>query len=296
MPLTQVLTTLFGVTIALSGFAPSIAQEAIPDVMDNRSGDTIPFDSLLDNLKRADVVFLGEKHDNDAGHTFQLKVIEALQREGCELAIGMEQFERDVQGAVDDYLAGRLPEDEFLKVARPWKNYSEHYRPIVEFAKANNIPIVAGNLPRKLATKISEGRDLEAHELPYAARTSSFPADRYWANFLKTMQGHMGADGEEKLKWFYAAQCAKDDAMAEAITDYLATNQHRKRIVVQLCGHFHSDFGLGTVARVQSRRPLLHCVVLTMELPATAEQADKSIEVERDRAHYTVWTVPNPTK
>lgn len=271
------------------------AQEPAVAIINNRSGANIEFAELIARLQTSDVIFLGEKHDNDAGHAMQLRIIEALHAAGCDLAIGMEQFERDTQGAVDDYLAGKISEDEFLAASRPWKNYPEHYRSIVEFAKANKLPILAGNLPRKLATAISEGRELDTHELVFAARATTAPQDRYWANFLRSMQGHMGADGDEKLLKFYAAQCAKDDAMAEAITDHLARNRHRPRKVIQLCGHFHSDYGLGTVARVQNRLPLVHCSVVTMELPPSDETA-KPAPLESDRAHYTLVTPANTPK
>lgn len=263
-------------------------------ITDNRTDGRLELAQLIERLKTADVIFLGEKHDNDAGHQFQLEVIQALQAAGCDLAIGMEQFERDVQGAVDDYLAGKLSEEDFLAASRPWKNYPEHYRAIVEFAKANRLPILAGNLPRKLATAVSEGKTLEPHQMAFAARGTSASKDRYWDNFVRTMQGHMGADGNEMMIKFYASQCAKDDAMAEAITDHLVTNRHRPRKVVQLCGHFHSDYGLGTVARVQSRLPLMHSVVVTMEM--IPEAGAKPAEKEWDRANFTLWTIPNKAK
>ncbi|MFO0454910.1 MAG: ChaN family lipoprotein [Planctomycetota bacterium] len=282
--------------VALSGQEPAAepASAQAVYITDNRTDGRLELAQLVDRLKSADVIFLGEKHDNDAGHQFQLEVIQALHAAGCDLAIGMEQFERDVQGAVDDYLAGKISEEEFLAVSRPWKNYPEHYRAIVEFAKTNRLPILAGNLPRKLATAVSEGKTLEPHQMAFAARNTLAPKDRYWDNFVRTMQGHMGADGNEMMIKFYASQCAKDDAMAEAITDHLVTNRHRPRKVVQLCGHFHSDYGLGTVARVQSRLPLMHSVVVTMEMipEAGAKPADK----EWDRANFTLWTIPNKAK
>lgn len=288
------MSWIASLAVALLGLVlqPALsAQEPGATIVENRTAQPVNLAELIDALKRSDVIFLGEKHDNHAGHALQLQIIEGLHAAGCDLAIGMEQFERDVQGAVNDYLAGKISEDEFLKDSRPWQNYQEHYRPILEFAKVNKLPVLAGNLPRKLATAISEGRKLEPHQLVFAARSTLAPQDRYWSNFLQTMQGHMGADGAEKLALFYAAQCAKDDAMAEAITDHLAQNQHRPRKVIQLCGHFHSDYGLGSVARVQTRMPLLRCAVVTMELPPAED--GKATPLETDRAHYTLLTPAN---
>ena len=59
------------------------------------------------------------------------------------VVLSLEQFERDAQPALDDYLAGRIDEAAFLAKARPWGNYREAYRPLIEFCKARGLPVVA---------------------------------------------------------------------------------------------------------------------------------------------------------
>src|SRR5690349_22509367 len=49
-----------------------------------------------------------------------------------------EMFERDVQPALDAYLAGRLSEKDFRAQSRPWGNYDTAYRPLIERAKAED--------------------------------------------------------------------------------------------------------------------------------------------------------------
>jgi uncharacterized iron-regulated protein len=262
----------------------------------NRTGETIDLAKLTGAIENCDVIFLGEQHDNDSGHRFQLDVITSLVSHGHHVVISMEQFERDTQGALDDYLAGRIDEQTFLTASRPWGNYKQHYQPIIEFARENKLPVIAGNIPRRIANNIASGDEVPPGDQAYIPRTTSAPKDVYWQKFKATMQGHMGTDSEGKMEKFYASQCLKDDAMAEAITDYIAENTHHKKIVVHLCGHFHSDFGLGTVARVVARRPLTQCAVITMETVSTdKENKDKTDDVVQ-RAHYTFWTVQNATK
>jgi uncharacterized iron-regulated protein len=275
--------------------------ESTPRIEDCRTGVDVDLKQLVSKLDQCDVLFLGEQHDNDSGHEFQLNVIRELVDRGRAIAISTEQFERDVQGSVDDYLSGRIDEEQFRKVSRPWPNYEKHYRPIIEFAKEHNIPVLAANVPRRIATNFSEGKDSSSSDRAFVPRSSTAPQDDYWQNFEETMQGHVGVEGADNLKKFYASQCLKDDGMAETITDYLAKNSHQAKTVVHLCGHFHSDYGLGTVARVVQRYPLARVTVVTMELQTVAESADPhsrdkgttDLEKVRARAHYVFWSVKN---
>jgi membrane-associated protease RseP (regulator of RpoE activity) len=75
------------------------------------------------------------------------------------------------------------------------------------------------------------------------------------------------------MKSFYAAQCAKDDTMAETITDYLKERRAAgdKPLVVFVCGRAHSDHGRGTVARIKGRMPDLDVRVLSAEMVADLE-------------------------
>ncbi len=263
-------------------------------ILCSKTGEQVDIKQLAAELSHNEVIFLGEQHDNDAGHEFQFNVIQALVNQGLDVVISTEQFERDVQGVVDDYLAGRVSEEQFLASSRPWKNYAEHYRPIIEFAKKKRLPVLAANVPRELASKVSKGEAVNADQRVFLPRTTTAPENDYWQHFINKMKGHMGVDATDKLKSFYASQCVKDDAMAESITDFIAKNHHRAKTIVHLCGHFHSDFGLGTAARVVQRDPLLRIAVITME--TIPESGKLDMESAGKRGHYVFWTVANKPK
>jgi uncharacterized iron-regulated protein len=82
----------------------------------------------------------------------------------------------------------------------------------------------------------------------------------------------------------YRAQCAKDDAMAEGIADYLATNPHRQPLVIHCNGNFHSDYGLGTAARLAQRATLAQVAIISMIAVADVAKAD--VTNDRKKAHY----------
>src|SRR5688500_16517818 len=69
---------------------------------------------MMDRLATADVIIFGEQHDDRETHRAQLELLQALGRAGRPIVVSLEMFERDVQPAVDDYLAGRIAEADFL--------------------------------------------------------------------------------------------------------------------------------------------------------------------------------------
>ncbi len=287
------LTVLLFLTPQDSDQDAAKAETPAPQLINARSGEEVGTSTVVADFAERDVLFLGEEHDSTPGHEMQLQLIQALHKLDLDLVISMEQFERDVQGVLNDYLAGRIDEEEFLANSRPWPNYKEHYRPIVEFAKEHNLDIIAGNVPRRIASDVAKGDTPAPADAAFVPRSTSAPEDAYWRNFQGVMGGHGGTGGHgggddngQSMQRFYAAQCLKDDAMAEAITDYLAVHPHRQPLVVHLCGKFHSDGGLGTVSRLVDRAPLLQVGVLSMQTFSGDDKPEMSDL--RNRAHYVL--------
>ena len=237
-----------------------------PRIVDPRDAAELRFDRLIDELAMADVVVLGEIHDNMEVHDEHLRILKALATRR-PLVLSMEMFERDVQAQVYQYLAGAMTETEFLAGARPWPHYKTDYRPLVEFAKANGIPVIAANVPRPLAAEVAKAGLAAAVGNADAAAEVTAPKDEYWESFAKEMGGHGGAGDDGKMQRYYESQCLKDDTMAESIVQALQGSRERTpdAQLVHVCGKFHSDFRRGTVARVLSRMPKLKVAVLSAE-------------------------------
>lgn len=223
---------------------------------------TLTTEELLAALLRHDVVVLGEYHDDDASHLLQLELLWRIQRANEHGAVlSMEQFERDVQSLVGRYAFGGISEDEFLAESRPWPNYEPHYRPLIELAISGWMPIVASNIPRPLASRVAkEGFEAawngySAEEREWVAEYSTHPEDAYWGLFSGLMGGggHGGGMDVDMVRMFYAAQCIKDDTMAESIVR--AIELYPGRTVVHTVGSFHMDFNLGMVPRITERNP-----------------------------------------
>ena len=253
----------------------------------SRTGKEMSLAQVADELASRDVVYFGELHDNVAGHQVYAELAKLLADRRPDFVLSMEMFERDVQGVVNDYLRGRIDEPTFLKYSRPWKDYSRDYRPLVELTRGRKLDVIAGNLPRSAARKVASK---EGSTSPFLPRATTAPLDQYWDLFGEAMKGHPGADGA--VDRMYRAQCAKDDAMAEGIADYLAANPHRQPLVIHCNGNFHSDFGLGAAARLGQRAPLAQAAIVSMIAVPDVAKAD--VTNDRKKAHYLLIVVAPP--
>lgn len=232
---------------------------------------------MLDRLSRSDVVFFGEQHDDPETHRSEAEVLDAIGRLGRPVVLSLEMFERDVQPVIDNYLAGRISEAEFLARSRPWANYAPAYRPLVELARTRHWPVVAANVPRPLASAVGRKGmaaldSLTPGERLTAARENVCPMDDYHARFMDEMHGHSTGSGgatepgdslpTAMAERFYVAQCVKDETMAESIVKAKRAAP-RDAIVVHFDGAFHSDYAQGTVERVKRREPSWNLVVIS---------------------------------
>lgn len=291
-------------TLQAQAPAPVVAAAVTPSYVPHRVYDTkrkrfVDLEAMTAALAAADAAFLGEFHDDPGTHRLQLAILEgtARRRDG-KVVLAMEMFERDVQPRVDAYLAGEIPEQEFLANSRPWNNYATDYRPMVEFAKAQGWPVVAGNVPRRLASQVARRGlgaldSLPEADRPFVAAEHSCPRDEYWKRFqgvMGDMSGHgmqLSPEQVEQMVWrTYEAQCVKDEAMGEAVA--AAISEHNT-LVIHPNGAFHSDYRLGTVARVKRRAPKAQLKVVTFVPVADLDVADG--KSRRKMADYIVFTL-----
>lgn len=256
-------------------------------------GSSVTLDEAVDELADADVVFLGEQHDNASGHAVQLALTKALADRRGDIILSMEMFERDSQPSLDLYLTGAMTEDEFKGVARLWPNYDEHYRGAVEFCRERGYPVLAANVYRPIASRVAREGVRASIGDPWSARTIHAPTEsEYHRRFTEVMGGHGEGDNgidEEVMNRVYQAQCVKDDTMAESIADALvaASTEAKKPQVIHWNGRFHSDFGLGTVERLKLRDPSLNIAVVSMiERRPTAQEP--LTEEELNQGHFVV--------
>ena len=149
-------------------------------------------------MDSADVVFVGEQHNDPVAHELQQSLLmQAFDTYSEErpVTLALEMFETDVQPVLDEYLAGLIQERHFLDAARPWNNYAGDYRPLIEFAREHGLPVIAANAPRRYVNRVSRlGSDALA-VLPATAQAHLPPlpyppaSDAYRAKWMALMTG-----------------------------------------------------------------------------------------------------------
>lgn len=295
---------LYASFLAQLAAAPHPIASYVPErVYDTRRNAFADFESMLAELAHADVVLVGEQHDDPNTHRLESAMLQGLARRRVAVTLSLEMFERDVQPALDSYLAGSISEKEFLERARPWPRYATDYRPLVEIARAQGWRVIAANVPRRHASAVAKAGlgaldGLDAAERRSAARDLQCPFDAYFDRFADTMKDHpAAAKGEASAdeqrarnERYYFSQCVKDETMAESLAAAIAGRPEGAGPIVHFTGAFHSDFGAGTTSRARRRlegRRVTAVSILAVENLDTLAPVGHELE----RAEYLVYTV-----
>jgi uncharacterized iron-regulated protein len=215
---------------------------------------------IIGQLKTARIVYLGEIHDRESDRQQQLKIITALFKYKPQVAIGMEMFQRPAQPILDRYLAGKITANELrvqTEFDRRWGYKWESYEPILRFAKANRLPIIALNTPTEITRKVAKQglESLTGLDLQYIPPIAEIDRSnvKYRESILASYQEHMGMVGTASKSFdrFYNAQLLWDETMADRVADF-AQQQPNYQVIV-LAGQSHIIYGHGIPDRVYRR-------------------------------------------
>jgi uncharacterized iron-regulated protein len=240
---------------------------------------------VLRQLAAANVVYLGETHDNPADHRAQLKIIQALHQKQPQLAIALEMFQRPYQPALDRYLAGQITEAELRQQSQfdqRWGYDWEHYAPILRFAKAKRLPVIALNTPTEVTRKVARQglESLTASDRQFIPPASEIRTDNqaYRQRIQKIFtEMHQGHSSSKNFEQFFQAQVLWDETMADRIAQF-ATTYPDYQIVV-LAGQGHIIYGDGIPSRVARRLKNSPNFVQRLVLlnPENVENGDRAI-------------------
>lgn len=250
-------------------------------------GKKVSYHKMVKKLKDSDIVFFGELHNNPIDHWLQLEVSQDLKENS--LILGAEMFERDNAEALSQYVAGEITSEAFDTLARFWQNYKTDYKPLVEFAKANQLPFIATNIPRRYASLVYraglEGLDTlpQAEKAWIAPLPIAYDAELPgYKNMLKMMEGH----GGENLP---KAQAIKDATMAH----FILANYKPGSLFLHFNGAYHSDNYEGIVWYLKQQRPELRYTTITT---VEQENVNTLAEEHKGKADFIICVPANMTK
>jgi uncharacterized iron-regulated protein len=320
------------VTACLCSALPAYAQTPVAPPIDTAyapgayrvftgAGTPASLDEIVRAMERHQVVFVGETHDDPTGHMLELALLEGAREAYASgpaggpprpVALSLEFFERDAQLPLDEYLAGLITESSFRADSRPWPRYETDYRPLIEYAKAHGLPVIAANAPRRYIGMVSrqgrtaldrlgpEARALVA-PLPYGAASPAY-RDQWIATISKVMEQegtrcgvavehaaapsgshqNMGNQLDSQVLW--------DATMAHSIARHLAAQP--SALVLHMVGGFHVERGTGIPEHLQHYLPGARSMVValrpvedvdTFEPAPAGEWGDFVIQTEKAR-------------
>lgn len=248
-------------------------------------GEPIALSQLPSALIDADVVLIGEWHTHSAVHRFQTDFLKARLADSKDVALSMEQFARQHQNVIDDYLAGEIGEQVLMSDAAAWPNYQSDYRPLVELAKSQGIDIIAANAPKPVVQCIGRNgidylEKLTPEERQWIADDVNTSDSPYKEKFMASM--HHGTP--EQTEKQFAAQVTWDETMADSIVKYL--NENPDKQVIHVAGKFHTEQGLGTAASILRRNADLNVVVITPVESLSDSNEDYQLQVLSPPTRY----------
>lgn len=116
----------------------------------------VPFDELVRQARGADIVLLGETHDNPAHHVTQRRLLESLADRTPALV--MEQFDLEQQASLDAILRSGGTQQEKLNalkaLMKPGWEWSG-YEGLLTTALERGLPVLAANISREALREVS---------------------------------------------------------------------------------------------------------------------------------------------
>ncbi|SKA64698.1 ChaN family lipoprotein [Desulfobaculum bizertense] len=251
----------------VSGPVPEVPSVA-PGTFLSAQGDVFPLDRLAAFAGQADYVLLGEGHASACDHLAQARMLEALCRAACEAgrpvpALGLEMVSVDHQPVLDRFNSGEIGADGLAK-ALDWKKVwgygYELYRPVFEVAEAQNMPLVALNVPRRVTRTVGrEGTDaltkadrvfLPKKILPPSREQQEFLQEQF-ALHQKMMKG-APERMQASVSRFQTVQSIWDTAMAE---NAMKARHSFVRPIAIIVGSGHVEYGWGIEHRLATLDP-----------------------------------------
>jgi len=198
------------------------------------------------------VVLLGEHHDNQSHHDWQLRMLRALHQQQPALVIGLEMLPKVVQPKIDRFMRGETTIDAFLDEVewqRYWSFSADYYVPLLKYAREQQIPVVALNITRE---KVNDAVDRGWEFAPVGMTRPAQPTRPYIRHLVTSFQRHkfpgaeldMAVEGPA-FRRFVQKQLLWDRAMAEGISAQLSAPQQSSMVVAFIgSGHLMHGFGV----------------------------------------------------
>jgi uncharacterized iron-regulated protein len=243
-------------------------------IWDTRTGVFIDRERLFARASDSDHVLLGEVHVNPHHHAAQEEVLAAMVSRGRRPAVVFEMMSRDQQVAIQQVLTGPNPRADAIAAATDFEARGwdwPFYRPLVEEALSNGLPILAGNAPgAETRLVVEEGLDaLEPGARSALGLDTPLPAEARAALLQIMIDSHCGHALGELAERLVDAQRVKDATMG----DVMLAAGDGGTVLITGTGHARRDHGVPLYVAARRPQTRLLAVRLVETIPGLEDPA-----------------------
>lgn len=228
------LMILLAPLLLTSVLSPAVAAAHTLKVVDK---SYVELEDLVTEMKKVDIVFIGEQHGHKGHQEAQLQIIETLDKAGADIAIALEMIRKEYQPVLDEWVEGDLSIAEMYSAYRKNWGMWPRYRPIFKYAREENIPMVGLNIPRDITGKVArKGFESLSEEDLDTLPPVQCSIDPRYEDFIRRAMGMHSGQGQA-FSNFCEAQLLWDKVMAIHLLNYMEENPGKTVVVLAGSGH-----------------------------------------------------------
>ncbi len=275
------------ILIAILSYSLTFSQVPQAFKLFTNKGKSVSMKKMLKELESADIILIGEFHNNPISHWFEYEISNHLANKQ-DVIFGAEMFEADNQANLDKYLNNEIDRKALDTLVRLWPNYETDYSQLVLLAKKNNIRFIATNIPRRYARLINKQGFEALDELSAEEKSWIAPLPIEFDPELpgyKQMMGMMMGKGSLNIA---KAQASKDATMAH----FILKNYKDGQIFIHYNGSYHSDNYEAILWYLKQEKPDLKYVTIST---VTQKNVSKLYDDNKGLADYIICVDSNMT-
>jgi uncharacterized iron-regulated protein len=252
----------------------------VGDIVETTTGKVISSRTLMAELAKVRVIYVGETHNSAEDHRVQLQIVKGLYTQNPSLTLALEMFPREAQPLLDQYAEGSITEEEFLQEVKwdhVWGYPFPLYRSLLAWARDHRISIVGLNAPREVVAKIAQTglAGLDASERNRVAKDFHMDDPKHQAYIRQQYQQHLKGHIMD-FNTFLEAQLAWEETMAETLARTLGSSAPEEQIVV-LIGKGHISDRVGVPKLTNERVKDAYRTIAPLPLDYPGRTADPDI-------------------
>jgi len=246
------------------------------DILRVRDGAVISFDRMIQEIRNADIVFVGELHDDQAHHDMELRIIRSFHELGTPLSVGLEMFRSDSQKDLNSWVSGSSSLEQFQSSYYDnWRLPWPAYRGIFLFAREHQIPLIGLNIPADITKAVARSGfiALNAEQKQKLPPGISCDIDPTYMQFIRKAYAVHSQQDDKRFLNFCEAQMVWDKSMAWKLIEYRKKYPGKTTIVLSGVGH---AWKRGIPEQVARQSSFTYKVVLPV-IPGQIERASVTL-------------------